>query len=192
MNMPSDPNWYVGAAWTALAVVWVAAAFHNKRTEKVAPQGARLLELVLLAVAFSLLFKRQVRFGALALRVTPESELFQWPGVAITFAGIAFAIWARFYLGSNWSYMASVQHDHTLVRSGPYAVVRHPIYSGLILAVLGTALVCGEAGCFVAVPLAMIAWRRKSLIEEGFMRDQFGAEYEAYIRDVRALIPLVW
>jgi len=78
------------------------------------------------------------------------------------------------------------------VRSGPYSVVRHPIYSGLILAVLGTTLVYGKAGCFVALPLTIVAWRKKSLIEEAFMREQFGAEYERYMRQVKALIPFLW
>lgn len=190
--MPTDPNWYVGAMWTALLIVWVTAAFATKRTEKSASHGSRLLELVLLVVAFILLFKRESRFGPLALRVIPETETFEWMGVAITAAGIGFAIWARFYLGSNWSAVASVKQDHSLVRSGPYSVVRHPIYTGLLAAVLGSAVVFGMVGCFVALPLALFAWHRKSLIEEGFMREQFGIEYERYMRDVKALIPFVW
>jgi protein-S-isoprenylcysteine O-methyltransferase len=192
MNMPADPNWYVGAAWIALTAVWIGAAFKIKRTERSSSPGSRLMELCLLVVAFSLLFQRASRLGPLALRVIPGTDSYQWTGVAITFAGIAFAIWARFYLGTNWSAVAGVQRDHSLVRSGPYSLVRHPIYSGLITAVLGTAVVFGKAGCFVALPLTVIAWRRKSLIEEGFMRERFGAEYERYMREVKALIPFVW
>jgi protein-S-isoprenylcysteine O-methyltransferase len=192
MKMPSDPNWYTGAAWTVLLIVWVVAAFRTKRTERSASPGSRLVEFCLLVVAFSLLFKRTLRFGPLAIRVIPETGPFQWTGVAITIVGVAFAIWARFYLGSNWSAVASVKHGHSLVRSGPYSVVRHPIYSGFIVAVLGTALVTGALGCFVALPLTIVAWRRKSLIEEGFMREQFGAEYERYMQEVKALIPFVW
>ena len=71
-------------------------------------------------------------------------------------------------------------------------MVRHPIYSGLILAMFGTALVSGALGCFVAVALTIVAWRKKLLIEEGFMREQFGAEYQRYMREVKALIPFVW
>ena len=190
--MPTDPNWYVGAAWTALLIVWIAAAFRTKRTERSASPGSRLVEFCLLVAAFSLLFKRTLRFGPLSVRVIPETGPFQWTGVAITIVGVAFAIWARFYLGSNWSAVASVKQGHTLVRSGPYSVVRHPIYSGFIVAVLGTALVSGALGCFVALPLTVVAWRKKSLIEEGFMREQFGSEYERYMQEVRALIPFVW
>jgi protein-S-isoprenylcysteine O-methyltransferase Ste14 len=192
MKMPSDPVWYAGALWTALWIVWVAAAFAVKQTQRSASQGSRLMELCLLVVAFSLLFQRAVRFGPLQVRVIPETGPFQWTGVAITIAGIAFALWARFYLGRNWSAVAGIKRDHSLVRSGPYSVVRHPIYSGLILAMLGTALVFGKAGCFLALPLTVFAWRKKSLIEEGFMREQFGAEYQRYMREVKALIPFVW
>ena len=192
MTMPSDPNRYVGTAWIALLIVWVVAAFSTKKTERSASQGSRLIELCLLVPAFSLLFERAVRFGPLAMRVIPESRPFQWTGVAIAIAGIAFAMWARFYLGGNWSAIAGVKRDHSLVRSGPYSVVRHPIYSGIIVAMLGTALVSGALGCFVALPLTIVAWRRKSLIEEGFMREQFGAEYQRYMREVKALVPFVW
>ena len=192
MKMPPDPNWYVGAVWTVLLIVWVVAAFRTKRTERSASQGSRLFELCLLVVAFSLLFKGRLRFGALARRVIPGTAPIAWTGVAITIVGIAFAIWARFYLGSNWSAIAGVKQDHSLVRSGPYAMVRHPIYSGLIAAMFGTALVSGALGSFVAVPLTIVAWRQKLLIEEGFMREQFGAEYQRYMREVKALIPFVW
>jgi len=178
--------------WIALWIVWVAAAFATKRTERSASRGSRLLELVLLVTAFTLLFRREWRFDPLEVRVIPAAGAFEWTGVAITAAGIGFAMWARFYLGRNWSAVASVKQDHSLVRSGPYSVVRHPIYTGLLVAVLGTAVVFGEIGCFIALPLALFAWRNKWLIEEGFMREQFGVEYEQYMRDVKALIPFVW
>jgi protein-S-isoprenylcysteine O-methyltransferase Ste14 len=192
MKMPTHPDWYVSAAWTLLLVVWIAAAFGAKRAQRLASPGSRLFEFCFLFVAFSLLFNKELRFGPLAWRVIPESEPLQWAGLAVTIAGIGFALWARFYLGSNWSGFAGVQHDHILVRSGPYSVVRHPIYSGLILAVFGTALFFGKAGSFAALPLTFLAWRQKWLIEEAFMREQFGAEYEQYMREVKALIPLVW
>ncbi|HXB74462.1 MAG TPA: isoprenylcysteine carboxylmethyltransferase family protein [Candidatus Acidoferrales bacterium] len=190
--MPSDPNWYVGAAWTLLLIVWVIGAFRTKRTERSASRGARLGELCLLVVAFSLLFRKSLRFGPLAWRVIPETPPFQWAGLAIAIVGIGFAMWARFYLGSNWSAIAGVKQGHSLVRSGPYSMVRHPIYTGLIVAGFGTALVSGALSCFVALPLMIVAWRKKSLIEEGFMREQFGPEYQRYMHEVKALIPFVW
>jgi protein-S-isoprenylcysteine O-methyltransferase len=78
------------------------------------------------------------------------------------------------------------------VRSGPYSIVRHPIYSGFLLALVGTAIVRGNVATFVGVALAILALRLKSLTEESFMLEQFGSQYTAYKRDVKALIPFVW
>ena len=113
-------------------------------------------------------------------------------GLALTIVGALFAVWARFYLGGNWSLTVTVKEGHTLIRGGPYAVVRHPIYSGLSLAVLGTALTVGEFRGLVAVGLVVFGLLHKSLVEERLMREEFGAEYERYCRDVKALIPFVW
>jgi len=190
--MPADPLWYPTAAWSTLAAVWLIGAFFTKRTQKSSTQGSRFLELCMLVGGFSLLFKDRARFGILDARVIPASGGFEWGGVAVTVMGIAFAIWARFYLGSNWSAIASVKQGHSLVRSGPYSIVRHPIYSGLTTAVLGTALVYGRLGCILALPMIVMAWRKKSRIEEGFMREQFGDEYRTYMQEVKALIPFVW
>ena len=79
-----------------------------------------------------------------------------------------------------------------LVRKGPYAVVRHPIYTGLLLAMLGAAISRGRAGALLGVVVGAVGWRMKSLIEEGFMERQFGAQYLDYKRHVKALIPFVW
>lgn len=78
------------------------------------------------------------------------------------------------------------------MQTGPYAVVRHPIYAGLTLALLGTAVAFGEVRGLVAVALAVIGWRLKFRLEEAFMTEQFGSEYLGYKRRVKGLIPFVW
>ena len=130
--------------------------------------------------------------GVLNERFVPEAAALSWTGLALTVAGILFAAWARFYLGGNWSLSVTVKQGHTLIRGGPYAAVRHPIYSGLSLAVLGTALAVGEFRGLVAVGLVVFGFRHKSLMEERFMREEFGAGYERYCREVKALIPFAW
>ncbi len=112
-------------------------------------------------------------------------------GLALVVAGIGFAIWARFYLGGNWSSTVTVKHDHTMVRSGPYGIVRHPIYTGLLLAILGTALSTGQVRGFLALVISFWGWKHKSLIEEGFMLEQFGKQYETYRREVKGLVPWI-
>ncbi len=87
----------------------------------------------------------------------------------------------------------TLKQDHELVRSGPYGVVRHPIYSGFLLALLGTIIAGhGNVGGFLGLALAAFALRLKSFTEESFMEDRFGTQYTVYKRDVKALIPFVW
>jgi protein-S-isoprenylcysteine O-methyltransferase len=176
----------------AVFLVWVFGAFTSKQTARSEPGSRRLVELCLLFVAFSLLFNRSLRAGPLGWRVLPASGPLPWAGVFLTFAGIAFSIWARIVLGRNWSAAVTVKYGHSLVCRGPYAIVRHPIYSGFLLAALGTAIAFGEAGCFLSLPLMALAWRLKLGLEEEFMRGEFGAGYESYRGRVKALVPFVW
>jgi protein-S-isoprenylcysteine O-methyltransferase len=103
-----------------------------------------------------------------------------------------FAGWARLFLGGNWSSNVTLKQNHTLVQSGPYRIVRHPIYTGLIVALLGTAVALGELRCFLGVLLAAIAWKIKSVSEETLMEQQFGDQYTRYRRQVKGLVPYLW
>ncbi len=178
-------------AWIVTAVLWVLASFISKPTVRVQSAASRAVQAGLLIAVYLLLFGYW-RVGPLAWRILPDSPLVVYVGVALTLAGMAFALWARFFLGGNWSMNVTVKENHQLVRSGPYAIVRHPIYSGLLLAILGTAIAEAEVRGLVAVILALIGWRMKSRVEESFMACQFGSEYAQYKREVKALIPFVW
>jgi protein-S-isoprenylcysteine O-methyltransferase len=151
-----------------------------------------MVELVFLVTAFSLLFDPRLRPGVLGARVMPDAPLLAWAGVVLTVAGVGFSLWARFYLGSNWSASVTVKRNHTLVCSGPYAMVRHPIYAGFLLASIGTAMAFGEAGCFAAPPLLAFGWMRKWKLEEEFMQCEFGAAYTEYSSRVKRVIPFLW
>ena len=125
-----------------------------------------------------------------ATRILPRTLATYWTGVALVFLGLAFAVWARRHIGSNWSGTVTVKENHVLVRTGPYAWVRHPIYTGLLVAILGSAVARGELRGVWAVLLCSFAFVRKLRIEERWMRQVFGAEYERYRTTVPALIPL--
>ena len=189
--MIPSPSTIVGTVWTVLLVVWVLAAITAKRAVRREFGPARLAQLIVLASAWALLSRSSSEFGALNHRFVPDVPAVGWIGVALVLAGAAFAIWARFTIGSNWSGTITVKTDHELQTSGPYAIVRHPIYSGLLLTLLGTALVVGEWRAVAALALAFVGWRWKSLIEERVMTEQFGDAYEDYKRRVKALIPFV-
>lgn len=122
-------------------------------------------------------------------RVIPKSVWVESLAILLTAIGIGFAIWARFYLGKNWSSAVSIKVDHQLIRTGPYAWVRHPIYSGILLGMIGTALARREPRGLFAVVLLWLGFFIKSRMEEGFMRKTFGEQYKEYSRSTGALIP---
>jgi protein-S-isoprenylcysteine O-methyltransferase len=190
--MQIDARRVIDCAWIALALIWLITSVTSKRTLRTQPAGSRIVQVCLTIVAFFLIFDPSLRIGFLAWRFVTKSPLLSWIGAALTVAGILFAIWARFLLGRNWSANVTVKRDHELIRSGPYALVRHPIYSGFSLAILGTALAFGEVGDLIGLILAIIGWRLKWLVEEQFMMEQFGAEYVDYRRHVKALVPFIW
>lgn len=179
--------------WIATAIVWVLGAFTSKRTVRRQGGSYRWLEFCALFVAYNLLFNRRLfQHGVLSTRWLPDCPAVGWTGLAITTAGAAFAIAARFYIGRNWSSAVTLKQNHELIRTGPYRLVRHPIYAGLILALTGTAIAIGEVRGLIAVPPAIAAWRHKANTEERLMQQQFGAGYERYRREVKGLIPFVW
>jgi protein-S-isoprenylcysteine O-methyltransferase Ste14 len=189
--MLMDVSGATTTVWVIVGIVWAIGAVVTKRTKRTEATGLRVIHIALVAAAFFLLFSLRARLGPLAWRFVPESKSAAYAGLALTIAGAAFAIWARLFLGGNWSSSVTIKEDHKLVRTGPYALVRHPIYSGFLLAIAGTAIAVGEARGFLAIILAFLAWRLKSKVEEGFMIEEFGAEYEEYQRHVKALIPFV-
>jgi len=189
--LPVDFHEYINFPWLILMVVWAVGAITAKRNERTQHSASLLIHACLIIVAFALLFWRRLSVGLLSWRFVPDSAALAGAGFALTVAGVAVAIWARFFLGRNWSGIVTIKQDHRLVRRGPYAIVRHPIYAGFVLAMLGTALVLGELRGLLAVAVALTHWWAKSRIEERFLLEQFGAEYAQYRREVKALIPFV-
>jgi protein-S-isoprenylcysteine O-methyltransferase Ste14 len=183
----------VSIFWLAFTILWVAAAFTSKRSVQIQSGGSRLLQagLVLIGVALIFNFGNWLVRGWLAVRVVPESTPVVVTGAILTVAGMLFSVWARLTLGRNWSGLVTIKQDHELIQRGPYQIVRHPIYTGMLVGMLGTAIIYGIARCFVGVPLVGLAFWLKMQIEERFMVQQFGAQYVHYRQQVRALIPFV-
>ena len=188
--MQPDLHRYADGAWIAIGVLWAAGAVMTKRTERMQTPGSHLLHILLAIIAFSLIF-RPTGFARMDRQILPDSAAIAYTGLTLTFAGIAFAAWARIILGGNWSAVVTIKQGHNIVRRGPYAIVRHPIYSGGLLGLLGTALLTGELRSLLALPLIFAAWWTKLRMEEQFMTEKFGNDYEQYRREVKALIPFV-
>lgn len=184
-------QFFFETVWLTWCVIWVVFSLNVKNTVQRQATLPRLLNTGLLFCAFLLLWPLPMPLAALTARFLPSSEWQFWVplGAALTLVGLLFTVWARVYLGRNWSGVAAVKAGHELITGGPYALVRHPIYTGLLLAVVGTGLATGEWRAVLSVVLALIAIVHRMIVEESFMRQQFGAAYVDYARRVRALVP---
>lgn len=190
--MHSDPAFHrhlIGWLWCAWALYWLVTGFSTKTTRRRERLSARLLHVVPLLVAGVLIGVRDMPWPVLMLRLWPRSLSLYWLGVALLAAGLAFAVWARVHLGRNWSGSVTVKEGHELIRTGPYAYVRHPIYTGLISAVLGTVIASGTVRAVLGLVIVVAALLRKLRTEEAFMRETFPDEYPRYSAVVPALIP---
>lgn len=178
--------------WTALWIVWLVSALVAKRSVQRQTIASRLEQSILVTTAFCLLFGRGLWPHWLRQRVLPDPDTgLLWTGLILTAVGVAFAILARLWIGRNWSGTITIKEQHELIQSGPYRIVRHPIYTGLLLAYLSTAIVHGELGGFVGFFLLLLGFGRKLRMEETFMVQQFGNAYLDYKRRVKALVPFV-
>lgn len=174
--------------WAAFYVLWLVWALWFKQTERRDFGLAYHFHRVLVIVGFVLIFYRLPGHW-LYQRVLPHGLLLDAVGIAFTLLGFGFAIWARSFLGRNWSSGVTSKVQHELIRTGPYHWVRHPIYTGLLTAIFGTVLVQGEVRSLLALPLVYIGWKIKSRLEERMMTGTFGADYTAYANSVGAIFP---
>jgi protein-S-isoprenylcysteine O-methyltransferase Ste14 len=115
-----------------------------------------------------------------------------WLLAGLTAAGFAFCWWARIHLGRLWSSAVTRKHDHHIVDTGPYRIVRHPIYTGIMFASFATAAAIGTPGGVVGAAIMSLGWYVKARVEERFLREQLGAQaYDAYAQKTAMLIPRV-
>ena len=181
----------IPALWLAWLLYWWLSARNVKPTRWREPLKSQLLHRVPVILAFLLIAAPRWVPSVLARRFLPDGAFFPVLGTVLLAAGLGFSVWARRHLGRNWSAQVVVKEDHALVRTGPYKYVRHPIYTGILLALLGMAVAIGEWRGVVGLLLALVAFARKSGEEEKRMRETF-PEYSEYERETRALVPFVY
>jgi hypothetical protein len=179
----------VGYVWEALGVIWLIGLPFTKRAMRLQSRGSRLLQLALLVPALSLIGIDWFRRGWLGEPFRPESYFYQVLGLVLTITGCMFAIWARLTLGRNWSAQATLKDQHELIEKGPYSLARHPIYTGILLACLGTTLVFGEWRWVFALCIIVLALLSKMRQEEKLMMEAFPQAYPRYRLRVKAVIP---
>lgn len=182
----------IGTLWLAWAVYWFVASRRVKATRREESPLSRAAHIVPLGVAAWMLWAPHLPQHILEGRFLPAVPATYWTGVVLVVLGLLFAIWARNVLGRNWSGTVTLKENHELIRSGPYRYVRHPIYTGLLLAFAGSAIARGEWRGLVALAIAFLALWRKLRLEEAWMVETFGEAYVRYRAEVRALIPFVF
>lgn len=177
------------ACWGVAVAFWIVSAFSVKTTRAQQSLPHRLVYLVVIAVA-ALLLNGAARMINWNRAVLPHTA---WPGVLgdlLVLVGLFIAIWARATLGRNWSARVTLKEDHELIERGPYRVVRHPIYAGLLLMILGTVVLVGRVGGFLALAISFGGFWVKLRLEEALLSKNLPG-YSEYMRRTRALVPFL-
>ncbi len=183
----------VTACWAIFLVYWIVSARSVKQTAE--GQGWRRwgwrIPMIVAAAVFLLLD----RIGAVARfagdRLYPTTARVGIGAAALDVIGLAIAVWARRTLGGNWSSEVEIRTEHELIERGPYAYVRHPIYSGMLLMMLGAAVLLARPAAFIAFVIFVVGFWFKATQEERLLTRHFPAEYPRYRARVKALIPFV-
>lgn len=184
----------LGYIWAGFGLYWMAAAAGRRSRAGAEPQTGephflRVARLSILAMTFALLFWQRLEMGFLARRFSPDLPALDYAGLVASVAGLGIAAWARVHLGKNWSDKAVIQAGHQLIRTGPYAHVRHPIYSGVLLGVLGTAVVVGEWRGAIAFLLLLTNYAIKAKKEDRLLAKNFGDDFVLHEKRAGFLLP---
>jgi len=179
-------------AWAVFWAYWLISAWMTRSpVKRYQSQLSRVLILITLMWCFWAVYSAGFAPDFLVQRAIPDGMAIGLIGMIITLMGLGFAIWARVHLGKYWSSMPAIRVDHKLIRTGPYSIVRHPIYTGILFAVAGTAIIIGEPLGLVAFFLILTAYLWKIRMEEKYLQEEFGEAYAQYRKEVPGLIPLL-
>lgn len=192
------PDEAIYIPWFIWMLSWLAAAAWANRTVKRPSFAQQNHYRIFEFSGFALLLFYVVRatpHGAQAASFFPIWTLspdVKWAMVALAALGFVFCWWARVHLGRLWSGSVTRKEGHHVVDTGPYAIVRHPIYTGVLTAAFATMMVRGTAPAVAGFALLVIGYVIKGRVEENFLREELGAQaYDAYARKTAMLLPFV-
>ena len=185
-------RYLIEGPWIVFGVVWVVGALKTRRTVRQESLASRCGFIFVEVLGFVLLFSNLLGFGVLAHLVVPRTYTVAIVGVAFTWLGIALALWARWHLGQYWSGRVTLKEGHKLIRTGPYARLRHPIYSGIDLAALGGALTIDLWRCVAGLSLVVLGYWMRARQEEAMLAARFGEAFQEHCRHTGFLIPKLW
>ena len=178
--------------WLVWLAGWWLGALKTARTVTRQSPGSQLGYSIFTWTGAALLFFNAARGGIFSVALYPSTPIVGWIGVVLVALGLAYAVWARLHLGRMWSAVVTVKAEHRLVRTGPYTLTRHPIYTGMLLAVVGTVLVRDTLAAVIGAALIAIGFSVKLRQEERMLIEHFGDDYRVYRQEVPALVPHPW
>jgi protein-S-isoprenylcysteine O-methyltransferase Ste14 len=173
--------------WDAWLISWLIAAVWASRAAKRPMFGAGMVHWTVTVIGLAILFDGWRALPAMGY--LPPPDVIAWAFVAVTVAGFVFAWWARLHLGTLWSGSVTLKQDHKVIDSGPYRLVRHPIYTGMILSAFATAAAIGSGTAVLGAVIMTIGLWVKARLEERFLRTELGEAYDAYRARTPMLIP---
>ncbi len=174
--------------WVAFSIYWDIAAKNSAPAKSSETKASRGIHVFLANAALIMIGAPIHGLG----RFVAASSAMMTVGLLIEVAGVSVAIWARQHLGRNWSGEITIKQDHQLIQTGPYQHLRHPIYTGLLMMYVGLTVATGEWLGLVGLAVAMIAYWRKTRMEEANLGIAFGAAYDTYRRGTWAIVPGVF
>lgn len=177
------------AVWLIFLAYWIYSAQKLKAIKQREPGAERIIYIVIMASAYTLLFSDGLPLGLLDTRFAPDSTWLGVLGVVLSALGVGLAIWARKHLGENWSATVTLKTDHELIRSGPYRRIRHPIYSGMLLGIVGVVLALGKVRGLLAFAVILVSFYFKSRKEERFLSAEFGSAFAEHTRKTGMFLP---
>ena len=183
------PAGIINGLWILFVLYWLVSALNRKKTKRRESIVQRMLYILPLLVAFHLLYRYNFGYGWLGTRFVPDTPLVQWLAVVITAAGVAIAFWARFHLGSNWSGVVTLKEGHELIRTGPYRTIRHPIYTGILIAFLGNAVLIGQVRGLIGLAIIWASFYIKARREESFLAQEFGPNFNEHTQHTGMFLP---
>jgi protein-S-isoprenylcysteine O-methyltransferase Ste14 len=176
--------------WVVFSLFWSVASRNSAPTQSSEPKASTYLHQIVLNGALVLLFWPAP--GLTGWFLPQRFHFLVGVGVIIQVGFLLLALWARRHLGRNWSAEVRIGVGHELIRTGPYRILRHPIYTAMLGMFLGTAIASSQYHALVGVALLVVAYLRKSRMEDQALAQAFGAEFEAYRRQTWALVPLLF
>jgi protein-S-isoprenylcysteine O-methyltransferase Ste14 len=189
--MTIAPHAILAVLWIGWAIYWIVSASTTAATRRKAGRITEILYRIPLILGIFLLAIGGLETSVSGRATAETYDVQNSIGLALVAGGLGFAIWARRHLGKFWSARITLKADHQVIQSGPYALVRHPIYSGLILALMGTALSLGTIQAFLGFVLLTVSFAWKLALEERWLSVHLGDAYIRYRTQVKALIPFV-